>query len=313
MTRVVVTDQAFGQVRYEREVAARFGAEFAEHHCTTEAETVEALLGADVAFVNFAPMTRGVLAVLRPGSTVIRYGIGYDNVDTAAARDLGVQVANVPDYGTGTVADHATACLLTLLRRLPHHDRAIRAEGWSTPAAVGPLPSFPATTVGLVGTGQIGRAVALRLRAFGFRVIATDPYAAPDGGIELVELPELLAQAHAISLHAPATPETHHLIGRENLARMRPGAVLVNTARGTLVDSDALAASLRSGHLAGAALDVTDPEPLPPDAALREAPGVLLTPHAAFYSNESLDALQRLAAEEAARALGREPLRCRVA
>ncbi|RKN07572.1 C-terminal binding protein [Streptomyces radicis] len=311
--RVVVTDQAFGQVRHERAVAASFGAEFAEYHCITEAETIEALAGADVAFVNFAPMTRGALAALRPGATVIRYGIGHDNVDLAAARDLGVQVAHVPDYGTGTVADHAVACLLALLRRLPAYDLAIRERGWCAPADVGPLPSFPATTVGLIGTGRIGRAVADRLRAFGFRVLASDPYADPAPTFELVELPELLAQAHAISLHAPVTPGTRGLISRARLARMRPGAVLVNTSRGALVDTGALADALRSGHLAGAALDVVDPEPLPPDHPLRGAPGVLLTPHAAFYSTESLDALQRLAADEAARALAGEALRRRVA
>ncbi|WP_062207128.1 C-terminal binding protein [Streptomyces sp. NBRC 109706] len=315
--RVVVTDQAFGQVHHERATAERFAAAFAEHHCADEPDTVEAVRGADVAFVNFAPMTRPALAALAPGATVIRYGIGYDNVDLDAARELGVRVANVPDYGTETVADHAVACLLTLLRRLPAYDRAIRADGWAAPADVGPLPSLAATTVGLVGTGQIGIAVRERLRPFGCRVLASDPYA--DGatlaghGIELVALPELLARSHAVSLHAPATPATHRLIGPTNLALMRPGAVLVNTSRGTLVDQDALAEALRTGRLAGAALDVHDPEPLPPDSPLRALPQALLTPHAAFYSTESLDALQRLAAEEAARALAGEPLRCRVA
>ncbi|ONK11859.1 C-terminal binding protein [Streptomyces sp. MP131-18] len=316
MSRVIVTDQAFGDVRHERAVAARFAADFAEHHCTTEDETVGAVRGADVAFVNFAPMTRPVLAALKPGATVIRYGIGYDNVDVSAARSLGVRVANVPDYGTDTVADHATAALLALLRRLSVYDRAIRDHGWCAPGDAGPLPSFAATTVGLVGTGQIGRAVHARLRTFGFHVLATDPFADPAGGPEdpeFVDLPELLARSHAVSLHAPATPGTHHLIGPRNIARMRPGAVLVNTSRGALVDTAALADALRTGHVAAAALDVFDPEPLPADSPLRGLPNVLLTPHAAFYSTESLDALQRLAADEAARALAGEPLRCQVA
>ncbi|RKN46941.1 C-terminal binding protein [Streptomyces hoynatensis] len=315
--RIVVTDQAFGQVRHERAVADRFSAAFAEHSCVGEEDTAAAVRGADVVFVNFAPMTRRVLASLAPGGTVIRYGIGYDNVDVEAARALGVRVANVPDYGTETVADHAVACLLALLRRLPWYDRSIRERGWVTPAEAGPVPSFSATTVGLVGTGQIGRAVHRRLRAFGFTVLASDPYATPpqgpEEGPELVGLRELLGRADAVSLHAPATPETHHLIGRENLALMREGAVLVNTSRGPLVDTEALAEALRSGRLAGAALDVFDPEPLPAGSPLRGLPNVVLTPHAAFYSTDSLDALQRLAAEEAARALSGEPLRCRVA
>ncbi|UED84447.1 C-terminal binding protein [Streptomyces profundus] len=315
--RVVVTDQAFGQVHHERATAERFAATFAEHRCADEPGTVEAVRGADVAFVNFAPMTRPALAALAPGATVIRYGIGYDNVDVDAARELGVRVANVPDYGTGTVADHAVACLLALLRRLPAYDRAVRANGWAAPSDVGPLPSLTATTVGLVGTGQIGLAVRERLRPFGCRVLASDPFADPAAlarqGIEHVELAELLASSHAVSLHAPATRATHRLIGRSSLALMRQGAVLVNTSRGALVDPDALAEALRAGRLAGAALDVHDPEPLPPDSPLRALPQVLLTPHAAFYSTDSLDALQRLAAEEAARALAGEPLRCRVA
>ncbi|MDT0267403.1 C-terminal binding protein [Streptomyces sp. DSM 44915] len=315
--RVVVTDQAFGQVRRERATAERFAATFSAHHCTDEPSTVEAVRGADVALVNFAPVTRAVLAALAPGATVIRYGIGYDNVDVDAARALGVRVANVPDYGTDTVADHAVACLLTLLRRLPAYDRAIRTDGWVGPSDVGPLPSLTATTVGLVGTGKIGLAVRERLRPFGCLVLASDPYADPaalaERGIECVALPELLARSHAVSLHAPATRATHRLIGPGNLARMRPGAVLVNTSRGALVDPHALAEALRTGQLAGAALDVHDPEPLPDDSPLRSSPGALLTPHAAFYSTESLDALQRLAAEEAARALAGQPLRCQVA
>lgn len=315
--RVVVADQAFGQVAHERAAAERFGAAFAEHHCTDEAQTVDAVRDADVVFLNFAPMTRPALAALAPGATVIRYGIGYDNVDVAAARELGVRVANVPDYGTETVADHAVACLLALLRRLPVYDHAIRAAGWVGPADVGALPGLAAATVGLVGTGGIGLAVRERLRPFGCAVLASDPYADPavlaGREIERVPLAELLARSHAVTLHAPATPETVSLLGRENLALMRPGAVLVNTARGALVDHAALAEALAEGRLAGAALDVHDPEPLPADSPLRALPQVILTPHAAFYSTESVDALQRLAAEEAARALAGEPLRCRVA
>ncbi|TFV70588.1 C-terminal binding protein [Blastococcus sp. CT_GayMR20] len=317
MTRlVVVTDQAFGGVEREAAIAAGFGARFAEHHCRTEKETIAAVAGASVAFVNFAPITESVLERLKPEALVIRYGIGVDNVDLDAARRLGVSVANVPDYGSDTVADHAAASLLALLRRIPHYDRAIRADGWTLPTDVGPVVGFGSTTVGLVGTGRIGLALAGRLVPFGIRVIAHDPYADADltaaAGVELVGLDELLTSSHGISLHAPLTDETRRLINADTLARMRPGAVLVNTARGGLVDSLALAGSLERGHLAGAALDVMEPEPLPLDSPLRTAPGVVLTPHAAFYSDDSLAALQRLAAEEAGRYLAGQPLRCRV-
>ena len=315
--RVVVTDQAFGGVERERAAAQQAGADFAEHRCTTEAETVEAVTGADVAFVNFAPITGRVLGAMAPGATVIRYGIGVDNVDLDAARAAGVQVANVPDYGSDTVADHAAACLLALLRKLPRYDRAVREEGWISAPSLSPLPGFRSTTVGLVGTGRIGLALHARLAPFGFTVLASDPYADPavlaERGIEAVDLPELLRRSHAISLHAPLTDETRHVIGVDTIRQMRPGAVLVNTARGGLVDTPALVEALADGRLGGAALDVVDPEPLPADAPLRQLPGVLLTPHAAFFSDDSIADLQRLAAEEAARALAGEPLRCRVA
>jgi phosphoglycerate dehydrogenase-like enzyme len=313
---MVVTDQSFGGVAGEAATAARFDAAFAAHQCTTEAETKEAVAGADVVLVNFAPMTAAVLGALAAGATVIRYGIGYDNVDLEAARRLGVAVANVPDYGSDTVADHTVASLLALLRKLPAYDRAVREEGWCPPGALGSLPGFGSTTIGLIGVGRIGLAVHARLRAFGFRVLAHDPFADPaalrEDGLVPVDLPELLAASHAVSLHAPLTDATHRLVDADALARMRPGAHLVNTSRGGLVDHDALADAIERGHIASAALDVFDPEPLAPDSRLRDLPQVLLTPHAAFFSDDSLASLQRLACEEAARALAGEPLRCPV-
>jgi D-3-phosphoglycerate dehydrogenase / 2-oxoglutarate reductase len=314
--RVVVTDHTYATIEHERAAARAGGAELTEHRCTTEEETLAATAGADVVLVNFAPMTRAVLAELAPGATVIRYGVGYDNVDIAAADELGVRVANVPDYGTDTVADHAAALLLALLRRLPRADRAIREDGWCAPAALDPVRAFSHTVVGLLGTGRIGLALADRLRPFGFRLVAFDPYAdataLAERDIAAVELNELLAEAHAISLHAPATPETHHVIGADTLARMRSGAVLVNTARGALVDEAALHDALASGRLGGAGLDVFEEEPPSSGSPLRGHPDVILTPHVAFYSDTSVEDLQRLAAEEAARALAGEPLRCQV-
>jgi phosphoglycerate dehydrogenase-like enzyme len=316
MSRVVVTDHAFGGVADEESVARRFGADFAHYQCREEDETAEAVAGADVAFVNFAPVTRRVLTALAPGATVIRYGIGYDNVDVKAATDLGVSVANVPDYGSDTVADHTVASLLTLLRKLPAYDREVREHGWCAPRDLGSLPGFADTTVGLIGFGRIGLAVHRRLSAFGFRVVVHDPYAdrafATERGIALTSLDDLLAAAHAISLHAPLTVDTTGLLGTRAFARTRRGAVVVNTARGGLIDHEALTDALASGRISAAALDVFDGEPLAADSELRKFPQVLLTPHTAFFSDSSVAALQRLAAEEAARALAGEALRCPV-
>lgn len=313
---VVVTDQAFGGVERERAVAAAHGVPFAERQVRNEEDTARAVDGARVVFVNFAPITRRVLERLAPGAVVIRYGIGYDNVDVEAASELGVTVCNVPDYGADTVADHTVALLLAGLRRLLPYTTTIREAGWTAPAELGGIRGFAETTVGLVGTGRIGRAVAARLQPFGFRIIAFDPFvdgsALREAGIEPVGFDELVESAHVVSLHAPLTPENHHLLGAEQFARMQPGAFIVNTSRGPLLDQAALADALGSGRLGGAALDVFEEEPLPAASPLRSQPNVILTPHAAFFSDTSLAALQRLAAEEAERALSGQPLRCPV-
>jgi D-3-phosphoglycerate dehydrogenase len=285
VSHVVVTDQAFGGVEQEEAMAAAAGAAFSSHQCTTEEETLEAVRGADVALVNFAPMTEKVLSAMGAGATVVRYGIGYDNVDVEAARRLGVAVANVPDYGSDTVADHAAAMILALLRRLPHYDRSIRAAGWCPPASVGPVPSFSSLTVGLVGVGRIARSLATRLTGFGFDLVGFDPMVPRDvaeaAGVRLVSLEEVAERSHAVSLHVPSTPETHHLLDAAFIARMREGAVVVNTSRGSLVHEPALAEALLEGRLAGAALDVFSKEPLPPDSPLWDMPNVIIDPHSA--------------------------------
>jgi D-3-phosphoglycerate dehydrogenase len=316
MTAVVVTDHAFGTVDRERAVAETYGETFAVHQVRTEADTAEAVDGARVVFVNFAPITRTVLQRLTPGAVVIRYGIGYDNVDTVAADDLGVAVCNVPDYGAETVADHTVALALASLRKLARYTEDIRNKGWVTPGDLGSIRGFDETTIGLIGTGRIGRAVAARLRPFGFRIVGFDPFIAQDAlaeaGIEPLDFGEVLEQSDLISLHAPLTPENHHLLSAAQLASMKPGAMIVNTSRGPLIDEAALATVLAEGHLSGAALDVFEDEPLSTDSPLRHLPNVLLTPHAAFFSDTSLANLQRLAAEEAGRALSGQPLRCPV-
>lgn len=314
---VVVTDHAFKGVTAEERVALGHGARFTEHDCRNEAQTIDALRDVDVAIVNFAPITQAVLERMAPGATVIRYGIGYDNVDVAAAKELGVQVANVPDYGLETVADHAAASVLALGRKLPIYDERIKADGWVRPAEVGPIRGFRSTVVGFLGMGRIAQALHRRLVPFGFSFVAYDPHCPTTVfeslGIQQVTLEELAARAHAISLHAPSTAETHHIVDADFLARLQPGALVVNTARGHLVDESALSTALREGQLGAAALDVFESEPLPAASPLRGAPNLLLTPHTAFYDEDSLTRLQELVSEEAGRALRGEILRCRVA
>ena len=259
-------------------------------------------------------MTAAALAAMNPNGVVVRYGIGFDNVDLDAATRLGVRVCNVPDYGADTVADHAVTLTLMLLRKVAQFDRALAAGGWPYATELAPIRSTSETTVGLLGTGRIALAVAKRLQPFGFDLIAHDPYANPDvaadHGITLVDLDELFRRSHALSLHAPATADTRGIVNADNLAKMPFGSFLVNTSRGALVEQDAVLDALDSGALAGVGLDVFHPEPLAPDHRRRAHPNAVLTPHAAFYSEQSLRDLQRLAAEEAARAIRGEPLRC---
>lgn len=313
---VVVTDHNFASLEGERSVAAALNAHFRVFQATTEEAAMDAVQGADVVLVNFAPMTAKVLDTMPKGSVVIRYGIGYDNVDLEAANRRGISVCNVPDYGADTVADHTLSLILALVRKIVQFNTALGSGKWASPPSLAPIRASTDTTIGLIGLGRIGHGVIARLIPFGFPVLAFDPFINPSiaasKGVELVDLDSLFRRAHLISLHAPATSDTYKVVNTDNLKKMQQGSFVVNTARGALVDQDAVLAALESGQLAGAALDVFDPEPLPVDHGLRRHPNAILTPHAAFYSEASLAALQRLAAEEVYRAGRGEPLRCRV-
>ncbi len=314
---VVITDYYFPHLEPQRDVLEPLGVTIRDHQCQTESEVLDAVRDQRVVIVGLAPITRRVLEALGPRATVIRLGVGVDNIDIEAARELGVAVANVPDYGSDAVAEHTASLLLALLRKLPQLDADVRDGNWRGIEVAKPILPFSETTLGFVGLGRIGRAVIERLRGFGFDFIAADPVldeeTAASLGVRLGSLNDVLTESHAVTLHAPLTAETHHLIDAEALAKMRPGAVLVNNARGGLVDAEALGEALERGHLSGGGLDVFETEPLPGDSRLRSAPNLLLTPHLAWYSEGSMVRLQRLAAEEAARAVQGEPLRCAVA
>jgi D-3-phosphoglycerate dehydrogenase len=304
MTRVVVTDATFPDVDKEEAAARAAGAVFERHACKTAEEVAAAVKGADVAVVQFAPLTRAAIAGLAPGATAIRYGVGYNNFDVPALNDHGIKAAYVPDYCTAEVADHTAASLLALLRKLPALDASVRKGDWAAVAVSKPLKSFSETTIGFLGFGRIAQEVAARLAPFGFRFLAHDPYFTGSfPRLTLADLPTLLAGSDALTLHAPATPETTGIINATTLAQMKSTAVLVNTARGDLIDEAALAAALTAGKLAGAALDVFQTEPLPADNPLRQAPNLLLGPHAAWYSDVAVDRLQSLVADEITRAL----------
>ncbi len=257
-------------------------------------------------------LTERALAALTRCKAVIRCGVGFDNVDLQAAGERGIVVCNVPDYGTEEVADHALMMLLAVARRLLPADRAIREGTWNVETVFG-VPRLRGKTVGILGCGRIGTAMTLRCKALGMRVVFYDPYL-PDGvdkalGVERVyQLEELLSQAAFLSLHCPLTTETYHIVNERTLARLPPGAYLINTARGGCVDLPSLLPALESGQLAYAALDVVEREPLD-DERIRHHPRVLLTPHTAFYSVEGFAEMRTKGALEARRVLLGERVR----
>lgn len=314
--KLVVTDQAFGNTRQEQAAALAEAADFAEYQCRSEEETRSAVRGAHVVLNNFAPLTRRVLEVMAPGAVVIRYGVGVDNVDLIAAKELGVRVCNVPDYGIDEVADHATAMTLALVRKLNRYDAGIREGEWKIDRMIDGVRSLRETTVGLIGLGRIARSYATRMAVFGCRITGYDPFVSDDAaraaGVEPMSRDEVIASADVLSLHVPLTPDTRHLIDADALARMPAGSIIINCSRGGLVDETALSDALRRGHLSGAGLDVFEQEPLPADSPLRHSSSVLMSPHAAFFSNASVEKLQQLASEEALRGLRGETLRCRL-
>lgn len=287
--KVLIADYDYGDVDIERRILEGSGLEVAEAQCRTEKDVIEAGRGASALLTQYAPITARVLAEL-PGLRMVgRYGVGYDIVDVEAARERGVWVANVPDYGTEEVAAHALSMALALLRHLPLYDREVRGGRWH-PALTGPLYRLKYLTLGVVGLGRIGGTFARRASPWFGRTLGCDPYLEEDAWPEMVEradLEEVFSESFLVSLHAPLTEETRELVDRRLLGRMPEGAYLVNTARGGLVVTDDLHWALEEGPLAGAALDVLKQEPPPQDHPLLGNPNVMLTPHAAYYSLEA--------------------------
>jgi D-3-phosphoglycerate dehydrogenase / 2-oxoglutarate reductase len=314
MMRVPVTDYTFPTLEPEQTVLAKIGGTVEGHQCTTEGEVIAAIKDAKVILAQFAPITRRVLEHLGKDATVVRYGVGVDNIDLKAAKEFGVKVAYVPDYCLDEVADHTVALMLSLLRQLPTLDKGVREGRWDGIQMAKPMLPLNQVTVGFIGFGRMGQVVLSRLKAFGCKFLVYDPFLNPDKAKELAatltDLRTLLGTSDAITLHAPLTEETHHLINAERLAFMKSTAILINTARGGLIDPHALANTLNTDQLRAAGLDVFEKEPLPQDSPLRTAKNLVLTPHLAWYSETAIERLQRLAAEEVARALQGKALRC---
>jgi D-3-phosphoglycerate dehydrogenase len=301
---VLITDHVFPAIDLQRKVieAAGFTLEEIKPNCKAEYEVIQKCGSADVLLVQWAPITRRVWEALPNVKGVVRYGIGVDNIDVQSAKELGRMVSNVPNYCQEEVSDHAISMILSLARRIPHDDNQIKHGGWGIGPFL-PIPAFADLTFGLVGFGSIARKVSEKAKPFRFRQIASDPVVSAEvfakHGVERVDLDTLLRTADIISLHCPLLPATRQMINAESIARMKPGTILVNTARGPLVNEADLVAALKAGKIVGAGLDVFEKEPLATDNPLRSLPNVILTSHAASVSMRAMDLLQIQAAEAA--------------
>lgn len=304
--KVVITDSNFASDAPEREVLAGAGLVPERFSCRTEDEMKEAGKGADAVLVQFAPVTRDVIDAWTNCKLIVRYGIGYDNVDVAYAAQKGIQVCNVPAYCLDEVADHTCALILAGTRKIVAMHESVKRGEWQVEAVARPMPRSSDTTIGLIGFGRIGERVCARLTPFGFAFAVYDPYlsaeaAAAKGVRKADDWTAFLAEADVISMHVPLTAETKHMINEMSLRQMKKSALIVNTSRGALIDTHALARALADGVVGGAALDVFENEPLEADHPLRNCRNAILTPHAAYYSDSALVTLQRQAAEEVVR------------
>ncbi len=309
-TKVLVTDHVFADLETERSILEPHGAEVVLAPGASEAELIEAVGDCDAMLVCFAKVPASVVsAAADAGCRIIsRYGIGFDNIDIAAATERGLLVTYVPDYCLDEVADHTIALLLSLARGVYEAASAVREGEWAIPH--GSVHRIRGRRIAVIGMGGVGRRVAERARGFGIEPVGFDPYIEDWETLPADPAPsfnDAVTEADFVSLHVPLTDESRHLIDAESIAEMRRAPIVVNTARGPLVDADAAIEALETGALSGVALDVTETEPPPADHPLRRHPRAVLTPHMAFYSVEAQAELQRRAAEEVARALTGEP------
>jgi D-3-phosphoglycerate dehydrogenase len=300
----------FADVEAERAVLAAAGAEVVDARERDPGDVLALAGAADAVMTDYFDWSADAIARLRRCRLIAQYGAGYDRVDVAAAARAGILVTHTPRYCVDEMADHTLALMLAVLRKVAFYDRRVRAGEWDYNA--GPeMRRLGALTLGLLGAGRIGSAVAARARAFGMTVVAHDPARAPEdlraAAIEPVSLDEAIAAADVLSLHLPLDDGTRGILDARRIGAMKPGAVLVNTARGGLVDQAALTRALRDRSLAGAGLDVLAHEPPAAGEALLALDNVVVTPHAGFLSREALAAVQTQAADEVRRVLSGEP------
>lgn len=290
--RVLLTDRAWPDSSIEQLMLASIGAELIEAPDGSESTLCRLAAGVDAIMTCWVPVTEAVVRAATKCRHIARMGIGLDNIAVAVATERRIRVTNVPDYCVEEVADHTMALLLACARKVAFFHQRTKAGEYQLQA--GPLRRrLRGLVLGIVGMGRIARAVAERARAFGFEIIGWTRSGNDHGsGVQMVDLPELLRDSDFVSLNVPLTPETRHLLNRESLTLLKSTAFVINTSRGGLIDHTALWESLQSNRLAGAALDVFEPEPPDLSQPLFRDERVIVTPHTAFVSIESLHELR---------------------
>lgn len=310
--KIVINYQEYADVEIEKAALRELPeVEIVESRTRSAEEFIGEVRDADAAIVQYAPCTEEVIAAMTRAKVIVRYGIAVDNIDLAAAAARGIRVCHVPFYCLDEVSNHALAMFLALHRRLFDADRLLREDHHKL-ETIRPIPRLSDATAGLLGFGHIARRLAEKLKPLFAEVTASDPFVSAEEmaetGVRKVELDELFRESDFISIHAPLTEATRHLVNAELISKMKPTAVLVNTGRGAVVDEAALCEALKSRKIAGAGLDVFEAEPLPADSPLRALDNAILTGHHAWYSEGAIKELKETAAREALRVLrGEEP------
>lgn len=310
--KIVISDSDRVSEDIEREILAAAGLGFDLKHCVTEEDVIRDCAGAEVIMNEYAPLTRRVFKALAPRLRfVIRYGVGVNNIDLRAASEFGVQVSNVPDYGTNEVAEHCLALTMDLCRKITRMNNEVQGGNWNYGEAI-PLYRLADQTLGIIGMGRNGSAFAVKARGVFGRFLGYFHHEKKIGDpdfVKAVSLDEVLRQSDVVALHLPLTDQTRHMINMDAFSKMKKSAYLVNVSRGALIDEADLHEALQKGMIAGAALDVMEREPISVNSPLLHHSNCLVTPHMAWYSEQASRDLQTKAAEEVVRFARGEKLR----
>ena len=310
--QVAITDFTFPTLEIEESILGPQGFQIVSGQCKTPETLIPLVRDADAVITQFAPVKADVIAGMQKARVIVRYGIGVDNVDLDAAKSRGIPVCNVPDYCIDEVADHTLAFILGATRQVVANTIHVRDGKWGLPFPLDQMRTLRDLTVGIVGFGRIGREVISRLSPFKCRRMVYDPVVPADvirnAGCEPVDFNTVLTQSDILTLHCPSTAQTRRMLNVESIPQMKAGSIVVNLARGDLIETSALVKALQTGHLSAAAIDVCDPEPIPADSPLRQLPNVIVASHVASASVKAVRKLRETAAGLAAMALRGEKL-----